>query len=82
VQDIPAGGRLTAENVRSIRPGYGLPPKHLPEVLGRQGRPRHFAGHAAGLVPDRAGLSVYAASVKAQVISDRSRRRNRARACA
>ncbi len=36
VQDIPAGGRLTAENVRSIRPGFGLPPKHLPEVLGRR----------------------------------------------
>jgi pseudaminic acid synthase len=36
VQDIPVGGRLTAENVRSIRPGYGLPPKHLPEVLGRR----------------------------------------------
>jgi N-acetylneuraminate synthase len=36
VQDIPAGGRLTAENVRSIRPGHGLPPKHLPEVLGRR----------------------------------------------
>jgi len=36
VRDIPAGGRLTAENVRSIRPGYGLPPKHLPEVLGRR----------------------------------------------
>jgi sialic acid synthase SpsE len=36
VQDIPAGGRLTAENVRSIRPGYGLPPKHLPDVLGKR----------------------------------------------
>jgi len=36
VQDIPAGGRLTAENIRSIRPGHGLPPKHLPEVLGRR----------------------------------------------
>jgi pseudaminic acid synthase len=36
VQDIPAGGRLTTENVRSIRPGYGLPPKHLPDVLGRR----------------------------------------------
>ncbi len=36
VQDIPAGGRLTAENVRSIRPGYGLLPKHLPDVLGRR----------------------------------------------
>jgi N-acetylneuraminate synthase len=36
VKDIPAGAQLTAENVRSIRPGYGLPPKHLPEILGRR----------------------------------------------
>jgi N-acetylneuraminate synthase len=36
VQDIPAGARLTAENVRSIRPGHGLPPKHLSKVLGRR----------------------------------------------
>jgi len=36
VQDIPAGGRFTAENLRSIRPGFGLPPKHLPEILGRR----------------------------------------------
>jgi N-acetylneuraminate synthase len=26
---------LTAADVRSIRPGFGLPPKTLPEVLGR-----------------------------------------------
>lgn len=36
VEDIPAGAPLTKANVRSIRPGYGLPPKHLPEVLGRR----------------------------------------------
>ena len=36
VADVKAGQVLTAENVRSIRPGYGLPPRHLPEVLGRQ----------------------------------------------
>lgn len=35
VQDVAAGEPLTAENVRSIRPGYGLAPKHLPDVLGR-----------------------------------------------
>jgi N-acetylneuraminate synthase len=35
VNDVAAGEPLTAANVRSIRPGFGLPPKHLPEVLGR-----------------------------------------------
>ncbi len=35
VVDIRAGELLTAENVRSIRPGHRLPPKHLPAVLGR-----------------------------------------------
>jgi N-acetylneuraminate synthase len=36
VQDVAAGEPLTRENVRSIRPGYGLAPKHLPEILGRR----------------------------------------------
>jgi len=35
VSDVRRGDRLTSENIRSIRPGFGLPPKHLPEVLGR-----------------------------------------------
>ncbi len=35
VADIARGERLTPQNVRSIRPGYGMPPKHLPEVLDR-----------------------------------------------
>jgi pseudaminic acid synthase len=35
VQDVRAGDVFTEQNVRSIRPGHGLPPKHLPEILGR-----------------------------------------------
>jgi N-acetylneuraminate synthase len=36
VKDVQVGEELTAENVRSIRPGHGLAPRHLPEVLGRR----------------------------------------------
>jgi pseudaminic acid synthase len=38
VADIAAGETLTAANIRSIRPGFGLPPKYLPQVLGRRAR--------------------------------------------
>lgn len=34
VADVAQGEELTAENLRAIRPGYGLPPKHLSQVLG------------------------------------------------
>ncbi|MBI5252667.1 MAG: pseudaminic acid synthase [Desulfomonile tiedjei] len=36
VEDVKAGEPFTAQNVRSIRPAHGLPPKYLPEVLGRR----------------------------------------------
>jgi len=36
VKDLKAGDVLTKENVRAIRPGLGLPPKHLNQVLGKK----------------------------------------------
>mgnify|MGYP003564442060 FL=1 len=34
-QNIAKGEVITADNVRSVRPGYGLAPKHYEAVLGR-----------------------------------------------
>ena len=36
VKDIKAGELFTNENVKSIRPGYGLPPKHLDKIIGKK----------------------------------------------
>jgi len=36
VRNIKAEEEFTSENVRSIRPGFGLHPRHLAEVLGRR----------------------------------------------
>jgi len=36
VKDMKAGDIFTEENIRSIRPGYGLQPKYLKDVLGRK----------------------------------------------
>ena len=36
VKDLKAGDILTKENVRAIRPGLGLPPKHLDQILGKK----------------------------------------------
>ena len=35
VVNMRAGEVLTADNVRSIRPGHGLPPRHYEAVLGK-----------------------------------------------
>jgi len=38
VKDLRKGEIFTEENVRSIRPGYGLHPRYFKEVLGRRAR--------------------------------------------
>lgn len=35
VKDVNAGDIVTEENIRSIRPGYGMHPKHYFDVLGK-----------------------------------------------
>ena len=36
VADIGEGEEFSRQNLRSIRPGFGLPPKHLNDILGRR----------------------------------------------
>ena len=36
VKDIKKGEVFTEENVKAIRPGYGLHPKYLPQILGKK----------------------------------------------
>lgn len=46
VKDLAAGEVITADAVRSVRPGYGLAPKHLDAVLGQRVT-RDVAKHTA-----------------------------------
>jgi len=36
VKDMDEGDIITEDNVRSIRPGFGLHPKYLKEILGKK----------------------------------------------
>lgn len=36
VKDMKAGDVLTEENLRSIRPGLGIPPKYYEKLLGKK----------------------------------------------
>jgi len=38
VSDIKKGEMFTENNIRSIRPGFGLPPKHLGDILGKRSK--------------------------------------------
>ena len=44
VLDLEPGDALSAESVRIIRPGMGLPPKEFDRVLGRRVRTRVARG--------------------------------------
>ena len=44
VRDVKKGAVLGAADVRSIRPGFGLEPKRLPQVLGRAASRDLFRG--------------------------------------
>jgi pseudaminic acid synthase len=44
VNDIKAGEVITKENVRSIRPGFGMHPRYLPEILGKKANKDSFKG--------------------------------------
>ena len=36
VKDLATGDALTRDNVRAIRPGLGLAPKHIDQIIGRK----------------------------------------------
>ncbi|MGE5396029.1 MAG: pseudaminic acid synthase [Chitinophagales bacterium] len=44
VKDVKAGEAFAEDNVRSIRPGYGLHPRYLGEVIGRKAKQDISAG--------------------------------------
>lgn len=44
VKDIEAGEKVTTENVRAIRPGHGLHPRYLQDVLGRRSAKKILRG--------------------------------------
>ena len=36
VKNVEIGDIITTENVRSVRPGYGMRPKYITEILGKK----------------------------------------------
>jgi N-acetylneuraminate synthase len=46
-RDVKAGEELTPENLRAVRPGHGLPPHHLKDLLGKRVARDIAAGTAA-----------------------------------
>lgn len=46
IKDLAKGDVITADAVRSVRPGYGLPPKQIDSIIGRR-TSRHVAKNTA-----------------------------------
>lgn len=51
VNDIKKGEILTEENIKSVRPGYGMPPKYLKSIVGKAAKRKIAKGS-----PLKAGL--------------------------
>ncbi len=49
VKDIKKGEKLTPDNIRSIRPGFGLAPKHYEKILNKIAKEYLFRGTALRL---------------------------------
>jgi len=43
-KDIQKGEKFTEENIRSVRPGYGMHPKHFREILGKTAQHTYKSG--------------------------------------
>lgn len=49
VKNLKAGDVITADAVRSVRPGFGLPPKYLHEIIGQRVKKDILANTATSL---------------------------------
>ena len=45
VKDIRKGEDITTDNVKSVRPGFGLHPKYLKTLLGKKTKKNLFRGN-------------------------------------
>ncbi len=49
-KDIKEGETFTEDNIKSVRPGYGLHPKYLNDVLGKKAKKNYLFGERLNLI--------------------------------